>query len=316
MIRSILVPVDGSRFSEHSFPLALSLAQRNGAQLHVVQVHVGLPVGAVEAPEVMFEWEDEVRTQERANLDAAVHELGERGVSVTSALLEGSVVSALADYAGRQKIDMVVMTSHGRGGLSRAWLGSVADALIRFISIPVLITRPGSREPDLSTPVSPARVLIPLDGSVLSESVVQYALDVVDPNTAHFTLLHVSEPAYVLGGAFMAASVLEENAAVKQRLAHDDAYLRRLALSVRTKATMETRVIMHPEPAHAILDFAYEHHFDMIVMATHGRHGFARLALGSVADKVLRGFDKPVLMYRPVMARSSQPKARQFAAVQ
>jgi nucleotide-binding universal stress UspA family protein len=92
-------------------------------------------------------------------------------------LLDGPVAEAIAAYAETHRVDLVVMTTHGRGLLSRAWLGSVADRLVRQLPMPMLLVRPHETDPaDITNPPSINHVLIPLDGSELSECIVPHAL--------------------------------------------------------------------------------------------------------------------------------------------
>ena len=169
MYRSLLVPLDGSDFGEHALPLALSLARRLGAPLRVVHVHVS-PWGAY--GELGGQYDETttriLREHDRSYLDAVIQRLAAAAdISLSSDLLDGPVADAIGWHATATESDLLVMTTHGRGPLARFWLGSVADALVRQASIPILLVQPKEAPPDLAQEPVVRRVLIPLDGSEL-----------------------------------------------------------------------------------------------------------------------------------------------------
>jgi nucleotide-binding universal stress UspA family protein len=231
-------------------------------------------------------------------------------VAVSSALLEGTVAEALHGHTVAAHADLVVMTTHGRGPLARAWLGSVADVLIRHLQLPVLLVRPqeGAAEPD--QPPALGHILIPLDGSPLAEQVLEPALALGSLTNARYTLLRVIPPlilgtyapTYPPAGGY--EDLLERlEAAHRQDCQDAQAYLGRVAKDLRARgADVVTRVGVHDQPAVAILEEAKAHPDGVVALATHGRSGLPRLFLGSVADKVVRGSTGPVLIYRPAPA--------------
>jgi nucleotide-binding universal stress UspA family protein len=230
-------------------------------------------------------------------------------IRASSALLEGSVADAISRHAATVAADLLVMTTQGRGPLARFWLGSVSDQLVRQAGIPILFVPPhAAAATDLADKLAFQRVLIPLDGSTLAERVLEPALSLGAGSPPQYTLLRVVEPTTELsygpaGGAITgfgeALKTLQELDQAQSKHAYK--YLDDLACSLRARSfTVNTRVILNDRPATAILDDASVHAIDLIALATHGRSGVKRLVLGSVADKVLRGADTPVLMFRPV----------------
>src|SRR5579864_5952747 len=175
MYRSLLVPLDGSSFGEQALPLALSIARRSDASVKLVQVHVPFTVLYADsiAPGT-YEAEAKVLEQQRAYLDGMVKRLTSvSSTPVTSALLEGQAVAeTLNGQATATGAGLIVMTTHGRGPLSRFWLGSVADELVRRATTPILLVRPQEKALDLASEPVLRNVLIPLDGSALAERVL------------------------------------------------------------------------------------------------------------------------------------------------
>jgi nucleotide-binding universal stress UspA family protein len=306
MYRSLLVPLDGSAFAQHALPLALSIAHRAGATINVVQVHVPFtPIYAHSIAPGTVEAEAKVMEQERAYLDWIVKRLG--GVSpvpVTSTLLEGGgIAETLNGHAVTTKADLIVMTTHGRGPLSRFWLGSVADELLRRAMTPMLLVRPQETVADLaylaSEPVL-RHVLIPLDGSVLAEQVLESAVTLGNLMQADYTLLRIYGQLVDSGlDPLSYAMVGGLEPPPDQLRAEAQNYLNRVAERLQQQGhTVRTQVALGKHQASTILDQAQGLAVDLIALETHGSRGLTRLLLGSVADKVIRGASTPVLVQR------------------
>lgn len=303
MIRSLLVPLDGSRFAEQAVPTAAAIARREGAALRLVRVHVPaaiLPFAG--AMPVDAEFERRLRSIDADYLDRAARRVErEYGVAAGRALLDGPVVDSIDRYAREAGADLIVMTTHGRGGIARAWLGSVADGLARRAHRPVLLIRPDRRPSGRLRRAAFRRVLVPLDGSRLAEQVIRHAVAVAGGAGARFLLFQVVPPllAYGRWGAEYAAYAHH----TERRAAAAAAYLDQVAARLaRQDLPVGTRVVVHAQPAVAILEQIAAARIDLVAMATHGRGGVVRMMLGSVADKVLRGSPVPLLLLRPEAA--------------
>ncbi|ABU59815.1 universal stress protein [Roseiflexus castenholzii] len=294
MCRSILVPLDGSAFSEHALPLALSVARRSGAQLylaHVLSGRGGLADMAERAS----------AASRTAYLERVAQQIEKQSVRAPiMSILTGPVAETLLEHARSVGCDLIVLTTHGRGALSRLWLGSVADVIVRRSPVPVMLVRPHQPTVTIDTKttrLSLRRILIPLDGSPLAEAIIEHSVHIGRIMDAEYTLLRVVDPS-VLG-----LSAQDENAGaatVAQPLKdRAQAYLERQAEELRAQGLQVDAAVMVGEPSACILDYARMHSIDLIAMATHGRGGFSLLLLGSVADKVLRGSSLPLLLYSP-----------------
>lgn len=281
-VTPILVPIDGSDFSEQALHLACDIARRTSSALHIVQVHtITHPIAYPEiVPPYEPDWETALRIHQREHLVKLRNELDAiDGLEVNVALLQGPIVDQLVQYVEAHGIGRVVMTTHGRGGLSRAWLGSVASELVRFVGIPVVLIRPGNVSAPLTEAESLRHIVVPLDGSALSESILPEVLALARLADAQITLLHVTEAAGV----------------------HSAQYLEHVASTLRADdVRVDVAVVANWKTAAAIIDFAAHHGADMIAMATHGRGAWSRWVVGSVADKVLRGCSLPMLTLRPI----------------
>jgi nucleotide-binding universal stress UspA family protein len=307
MIRSILVPLDGSRFGEHALPWALTIARRAQARLQLAHVHVPLLyIDTTMGYETKVD--DHVLQEEEAYLQKTVQRLARIStVLVEPVLLNGPVVETLAEHTQASGVDLIVMTTHGRGPLSRVWLGSVADELIRRTTKPLLLVRPEERAPDLTKERLLRHMLIPLDGSPLAEDILEPALALGVSMGTNYKLLWVVKPLMPLSPDISMSPAAESAQIIQKRMeelhgevtAEARRYLDRVAERLRARACqVETRVATGAQPAAAILEEAAATGSDVIALETHGRQGMARLLLGSVADKVVRGASTPVLISR------------------
>ena len=313
MIRSILVPLDGSPFGEYALPLAASIAREAPARLQLVRVHRPLSAVAAEGIFLLDDLDQSLRVEEKLYLDRVARRLrNEAGVSATATLLDGDVAAALEERATLSECDLVVLSTHGRGALGRFWLGSVADELIRRLPMPVLLVRPEEDPASSRNPPRFRRILVPLDGTPLAEQIIEPALAVGAPSEATFTLLRVVQPVprydYMPGGVTMEgvdALVVGQILAHQKQLCDESRqYLEGVAARLRSGGVaVETRVVVEDQPAVAILREALAGPSDLIALETHGRRGLSRLLMGSVADKVVRGGHLPVLLHRPAPGR-------------
>jgi nucleotide-binding universal stress UspA family protein len=302
--RSILVPLDGSPLAEQAVPLASRIAERAGSKLRLVLVHQppAPPLDVVTAG-LFTSLELATRKSERGYLRALQSTLRAAGTRLSSAVtLTGTTGPgpALGQYIQEMGIDLVVMATHGRGGIRRAWLGSVADHLIRNVTVPVLLVRPGENEAVPERAPGAGQILVPMDGSPLAEEALDPAAALARVFDAELTLVQMVRPVMLAtSSAFPYPSSYDQELTEMCRAQAQD-YLDDVAEQLRSRglrANSAARVAWHA--ADAILDLARPERVALVVLATHGRSGVRRLVLGSVADKVVRGADVPVLVYRP-----------------
>jgi nucleotide-binding universal stress UspA family protein len=315
MLRHILVPLDGSRFGEQAIPLAVEIARTSRATVELVHVHdvfavsstLGVAAAGAPASTPLVMPAAEVVRAARSASEAYVRTIERQfgvgaPVSLSATLLEGNAAAALARHANAAA-DLVIMTTHGRGGLARFWLGSVADGVVREATVPILLLKPS----DSANGIAVGRggrlkaVLVPLDGSPLAERVLEPVIDVVGADAAdvNLTLMLVQQPIAAIALSSLAAAIPTDAPPGADGEPTMD-YLESVAERVRSRGLrVHTRAVVHTSPARAIIEQANESGADVVAMATHGRGGIRRLLIGSTTDKVLRGSDTPLLLYRP-----------------
>lgn len=302
MLRAIVVPLDGSRFALQALPAALGLAAPSHAVLHLVHVQP-TPVPFVDFPGAPTV--DVALAAERATVtEETLQELAGRirarwKLEVSVAIRLGWTGETIAAYAREAGADMIVLATHGRGGVSRFWLGSVADELLRIANAPVLAVRPGRRDPGIGRARRFRHVLAPLDGSDLAEEALAPAVVTARLWNARLTLLRVISPRLAIARP-APVTRLDRGDLARQKQQADD-YLGGVAARLRQEGvSVTTRVVANTDPARAIIRAATAGRVDLIAIASHARGGLGRLLRGSVCDKVLRGATgAAILLTRP-----------------
>ena len=324
MYRSILLAVDGSPFAEGAAPVAARLAAASHATLHLVVVHEWLshwtPLDPAIGQMTLGQIDEHGRRESKAYVARLATELRrDYGIRVRPTVLEGVPADEIRLFATRQHVDLVVVTTHGRGGLSRLWLGSVADTLVRQLDKPVLLCRGGTAGAPVCT-MPFRRILVPLDGSVGSERALEMAADLSEaaPGSA-LGLMMVVSPHYLVFPEFGVGGVGPEVTDAAQRGEYAREYLATLEARLASRG-IESAVVVDvaADIARAILEEARRTHADVITIATRGRGGVPRMMIGSVADKVIRAADQPVLVCRSAgrASRLAPAYARAIAHLQ
>lgn len=301
MFRKLLVPLDRSSFAEQALGPATAIARASGAGLDLVLVHEPRPLAG--APDVA--WHAEQVDGENEYLAEIAAELGTSGsITATHAVVPGEIVPAICKRRREVSADLVVMTTHGRTGLRRAWVGSITDGVLRKAGVPVLMCRPtvkGSRD----LPFVPFRkILVLTDGSIASMGVMKSAISLAKATGAKLCLLRIVQPVQLLtvetAIPFAFPLPAEDEISTKRMATRARLELAETArdMSEKYSIEMDSHVLIAHEVAEAIIDFALRSNIDAIAMATHGR-GASRLVLGSVADKIIHLAALPMLLQGP-----------------
>ncbi len=282
MFDRVLVPVDGSNVSALAVEAAVELCRRFDADLHAVHVvdTNELPLGAEASmlDDLVSRAEDLV-AQAETTAEAA-------GVSVTTTVLRNGAIAhrGIVEYATDRDVDLVVMGSHGRRGLGRFVLGSVAEWTIRESPAPVLTIHDDS-EFDATF----EEILVPTDGSDPADRAVDLAAALAAATGARLHAVNVVDLGVVWGEADTGRVVEVLDDAGQQTV--DEVTDRAADAGVDRVET----AVLHGTPHHEIVDYAADHDTDLVVIGTHGRSGLERYLLGSVAERVVRLSGVPVL---------------------
>ncbi len=291
-VHTILFPTDFSENAQQAFPLSCSLARDCGARIVVLYV-VPPPIGhdqllARRNPDEYHAGSWQALRQVQAP---------DENVQVEHRLEDGDAAKEILKVADDVQSGLIVMGTHGRTGLGRAIVGSVAEQVLRGATCPVLTVRKGSVMPKIQT------ILLPMDFSESSESALRVAFSLARDYHARLIILHVASPGLAMPYSEF-QKTLEQSSGYRRELEE------KLRQCQKPECNAEFRV-EEGDAADQIIRVAQQAHCDLIVMGTHGRTGLPRLLLGSVAEKVLRTAPCPVLMLKsPLAGVEASPKPK------
>jgi nucleotide-binding universal stress UspA family protein len=294
MIRLILVPLDGSDLAAQALPFALSVALHTGAALSLVQV-ISRPEDAAMSPRFVPLLEErlpEVVLDTCSYLNGLANELRQmaanqrQDIRIDYNVAFGKAPASINEYAARIGADLIVLSTHGRSGILRLALGSVADELLRHTHLPTVVVRPRETAPCLGRLPAPYPILVPLDGSEIAERVLPLAVELGQSFQSVLILFHADSPV----GRAPASPCQELHAGAAT------AYLEKVADSLRAQNAQVRTIVRPGRPVPALLTVAEELNVGLIAMTTHGRSGLRRAVYGSVADAIIRHSARPVLV--------------------
>lgn len=292
MYKRILVPLDGSGLAEVALPYAEELAGRLGSEVALIYVSE-----SAEIPQHYIHqfYLQKISEATKAGAERTLGESVAKAIKIKSAVLVGHPAETIVDYADKEEISLIVMATHGRSGIGRWALGSVADKVLRATNRPVALIRAKGVRLDVREKGTVNKVLVPLDGSKRSEAVIPYVEELASKFEAQVTLLHVLPP------IFLTPDAEQFKWQESFRLSAED-YLKKAAARFEQKgiaAKAELREVAMGSAAEEIIKLADEICVDLVAMSTCGRSDVGPWAFGSVADRVLRGGNTPILLVRP-----------------
>ena len=292
-VTSILCPTDFSDISTKAEAYATALAARYDAALQLLHVDPPTPVmspyGEIPVDIRLFE---EQRQQAEADLAAARDRARAAGVAADASVRGGHPAREILAVADELHADLVVLGTHGRGGVEHLLLGSVAEKVMRKAPCPVMVVPPGS---GAGTDVRFSRILCPIDGSASSADTVSYAVSLARETAGRLILLSVVEP--VPSGGEFAALDADEYRRLGEAHAHT---LLKNALAPEVSEWCQVeRIVAVGKASEGILDTARDRQADVIVMGVRGRGAIDVMAFGSTTNDVIRRATCPVLAVHP-----------------
>jgi nucleotide-binding universal stress UspA family protein len=296
MYDDILIPTDGSDSAERAARHGVVLAEAYGATVHALSVvdERDLDGGLVDDGSALEEGIDAAERDARRAVEtvadlAAETVDGYDAGDVTTRVEVGVPSEAILAYVTDPGVDLVVMGTHGRTGIERFVIGSVAEKVVRRAEVPVLTVRASDAAPHWP-PIE--RVLVPTDGSESSFAALPHALDVAERFDATVEALYVVDER-TKSSLYNVGTALEDvvgglQAAAQTATEHIADRARDRGLDVETS-------VIEGLPSSGICTHAEESGADVVVVSTHGRTGLAHYLLGSVAERVVRNSTVPVL---------------------
>jgi nucleotide-binding universal stress UspA family protein len=299
--RTVIVPLDGSDLAEQLVPYAAGLAMSLGADLQLLHVvdPSALPHPDEEESRHGGTFDQLASHREgwaKAYLSEVAKSLQAEGIPAELKVAFGRAEEGILDAAGQSNECLVAMATHGRSGWSRLLMGSVASQVLQKGQAPVLLLRPDRAAVRASRP--PQTIIVPLDGSTLAERALPIATSLAGRLGAHLLLTRIvaaysPAPTVVMGaGADDYVMIPAEDADARR-------YLEGQVHALCSDHIDAVSVLGSGDPGGEVVKLASSTPECLVVMSTHGRSGFQRLMLGSVADRVVRESGAPVLVMRP-----------------
>ena len=306
MYKRMLVPLDGSELAEVVLPYAKELAGRLDLDivfLHVCSAHESQSLPMYQA--YVEHAAETARLQSREVQAKTGVQPGAKEVEARGEVAVGHPAEEIVRYTDENDIDLILMATHGRSGVRRWVMGSVADKVLRASRVPIWLVRAGIPEQIVHDKWPERTMLVLLDGSELAESVLPHVEALAKQRGAELVdvvLLRVCEPP-VIPSDYPADMPLSWEEHVKQITDHVKQVSAHYLAGVEKRLTdaglrVRSEVLMG-QPADEIIDYAEKNLFSLIVMSTHGFSGLSRWEYGSVADKVLHGASTPIFLVRP-----------------
>jgi nucleotide-binding universal stress UspA family protein len=273
----LIIPLDGSTFAEQSLSVAESICHAYGAEATLLSVAPN-SVGRWPFRSVAQNGQIQGGEAERKQyLEQIASRLKKTGIETGIAIDQGEVAAKIIAFARDSRADLIVMGTHGRSGIERWFIGSIANKTIQYSTTPVLLLRPTTEWRSRWSQFK--RLLVTVDGSHASERILPYARAVASQFASEVILL----------------SVPEGQVSVAYRTQLQD-YLQDLADAFSDDGIKVQAIVSGSGPARTIVQTSEEERADLIMLATHGLGGVKRLMLGSVADRVVRQAHCPIFL--------------------
>jgi nucleotide-binding universal stress UspA family protein len=301
MYNKILVPLDGSELAEVTLWYAARLAGRLQASLTLVYVTNPDELTSRHMYECYLK-DTVVKVKADAEKIAAETQGGD--IAVDYMILKGDPPEEIIDYADKNKIDLIILSTQGKGGIKRWAMGNVANKVVGATRKQVLLIRARGAQSDVYKDRL-VKVLVPVDGSPESESILHFITYLASKLGLDLTLFHMWARAYE---AFPTKEILERDDETRKQ---EKAYIEKLGTKLTRQGLRVNKVfseIYQGEEAAEIIKLAEEGKFSMVAMATHGRSGVGRWIFGSNANKVLNEGNTPLLLVRPVKGKKKTIK--------
>ena len=298
MFDRILVPLDGSEQSESICDYVLDLARSIGSEVGLLRV---LRHGGSMSPP-----DNPTIETAREYLYARARVFEESGVRALSEVSVGNPAREIQAWSRSIGADLIAMATRRESALSRTALGSVTDAVLRATGVPLLTMCPPRLGDSRATSSFPVVIVVPLDGSDLSETSVPVALSLAKATKAAVVFVRVLPSPYPAGGGpgarfFPPYGVLEA-----ERREVDD-YLSGFVERARLDGIEAASHALVGHTAPHIVGMAAKRHGALVVMSTHGASGFRRWTVGSFTERVIRSSGQPVLALTP-NTRTGEPE--------
>ena len=277
MYEKIVVPLDGSPLAEVALPYAEEIAGKMGSEIILLSV---LPSEEAHEYQNHHSYSTKIVEVTKRHVEKYLEISGSQAIKVGTATRAGNPAEGILDYVSKGAFNLIVMATHGRSGISRWAVGSVADKVVRATTRqPLMLIRAKGSHPDIRAKRILKKALVPLDGSIGSEAVITYIMEIAHSLQMELTFLQV----------------ISKN---NHTYADAEAYLQSCCSQFEDKGITTKYEVRVGAAADQIIDLADELAMDLVAMSTRGQTGINLWPLGSVAQKVLLGGNTPLMLIR------------------
>ncbi|MGB5465033.1 MAG: universal stress protein [Sedimenticolaceae bacterium] len=289
MFKRVLVPLDRSALSERVLPIAKGLARSFGSRIDLVYV---VPTLTEDIPEEFIaQASEEAEAYLKGIHDGLSAELGAERIGYS--VQRGYPASVIIEQAESQDDTLVLMSTHGYSGVQRLLLGSEAGKVVHAAATPVLLIPADAKNPQGNL-VEFKRLIVPLDGSELAETILPYVSALCKSLGMELILVRSYNP------HFPGSSIRKREIS---QIVRDsaEAYIKEKAAQLKKEGVEKVSYkVLEGLPTQQIVDFAIDTPNSVTALCTHGRHGISRWMLGSVTNGVIQCSEEPVLVIRCV----------------
>jgi nucleotide-binding universal stress UspA family protein len=295
MYKKMLVLLDGSKLAEIVFTYAQELSARLSITLELL--HVCSPQEAEQLPmrQAYMEHMAEILQSKAAKISSKIGGTTQgKSIEAQGKVVVGHPAEEILNYADKNNIDLIMLSTHGRSGI-RMWdLGNVAHKVIHAAKVPIWLVPSELREEIIWDKLPKRTMVIPLDGSKLSADVIPHAINIAKQRGApsEIVLIYV-EPTELVHTREEMKLVEAKSLSIKKYLDDQAQQFSKEGIPAQSK-------ILMGDPASEIIDFVKGNPAQLIAMTTHGRVGINRMIFGSVAENIIHLVKKtPIFLVKP-----------------
>ena len=295
MFSKILLPLDGSQLAEAAIPYATNLAQQLEAEIYLLHICPPEHESYVHMHQIYMNcMVDGIRSKMKESWKSS------KELKIEAEVIVGDPIKLIFDYTKLKSIGLISLTTHGNSGFKPWALGNVADKIVRGSGIPTLLIRVKEQKDLEIRKANVRKILVPLDNSEASKASLPIAVELAKKLKAGLTLFSMAQTAYAQNLNSAGSGIgINWDAVDKASEQAADEYLKKIEEELKNSGVQVDRnSMLGIDAAYEILELEKKGNLDMVVMATRGRSSIARWAFGSVAEKVLREGNLPILLVR------------------
>jgi len=295
MYDKILVPLDGSKLAEVSLPYAEELASRLGSEITLIYLS---PSENNPYYNVRKLYLDNIVNTTKGECKELCHKPESDTIKIKSSMLVGNVAEEIVQYADKEDMGLIVLATHGRSGIKKWAMGSVASKIITGTKRPVMLIRAKESATGAAKKGIIDKMLLPLDGSAESETILPHALMIAANFKSEVVLLQSISLAYPTYTADAFAYVTYTDQQMDAMKMSSLNYLEKVAATFREKGIEASCDVRFGPAAEEIINYAEEIKADLVAMTTHGRSGIGRWLFGSTTVRIVKGGNTNLLLVR------------------